>query len=219
MPSLPLFGSESSPVAPATCCRAPLLVQHPCRLLSGATTRSTTRPPPLKLDCLLVAIIAYPYLKRHRSFHAPTVLSSAAAAFFEPDGLLVTTVRCRAQLPLVYRPPLAPDCLLVAPTTYFTSPLPLFQPKSSLLPPLSVLSSAAARSVPPPLPLEPDYSLVITATSYRAPQLVQRHYRLFSSPIARSTLSPVSTVMCCRAPPLFSSLTARSTPLPPLFFF
>jgi hypothetical protein len=160
MPSLPLFGSESSPVTPAASCWVPPLVRLPGRHLSSSTACWS----PLS-----------PIFKRHRSFHTPTVLLSAAAVFFEPEGLLVTTVCCRAQL-LVQRPPLAPDCLLVAPTTYSTPPLPLFQPKSSLLLPLSVLSSAAAGSVP-------------TATS-RARLLAGHHCHLLSSPTARSTPPP-----------------------------
>lgn len=166
MPSLPLFASESSPVAPATCCRAPLLVQHTFHLLSGATTRSTTRPPPFELYCLLVAIIAY--------LQALLPLFSSQRARWSP--------------PCVVEPNCSFNDHLSRPTVCWLPPPPI--PRLRCL----FFSLGArcyprcqyylARSVPPSLPL---YSLVITATSCGAPQLVQRHHHLFSSPIAHST--------------------------------
>ena len=139
-----------------------------------------------------------PIFKRHRSFHAPTV-------------------RCRAQL-LVQRPPLTPDCLLVAPTTYSTPPQPLFKPKSSLLPVASIierrrrlsaptatsrtrllaghhchfLSSRTARSTPPPPFFESDRSLYGLTRSMTLLYVV-KHRRFFLSSSACLSCLPVSS--------------------------
>ena len=214
MPSLPLFGSESSPVAPATCCRVLSLVPHPCRLrlLSGATTRSI---PGRHLSSSTACWSPLsPIFKCHRSFHAPTVLSSAAAAFFEPEGLLVTTVRCRAQL-LIQRPPLAPDYLLVAPTTYSTSLSLFFSPRARYYPrcqyyrapppaqcPHRYLSSPTTRWSSLPLLVEPHSSFNATTAFFRVRSLVPRSHP-FHDP-----------VVCCRAPPLFLSSSACLSSLP-----
>ena len=165
----------------------------PPQALVGCHHSFDTRPPPLELDCLLVAIIAY--LQVPPLIPRPYRIVKCCCRFFRargPAGHHRALSSPTAHSTTTSRARLFAGC----PHHLFHVPLPLFQPTSSLLPPLSVLSSTAAGSVPPPLPLEPDYSLVITATSCRASQLVQCHHRLFSSPIARSTLSPVPRPCC-----------------------
>jgi len=176
MHSLPLFGSESSPVAPPTCCRAPLLVQHPCCLLSGATTRSTTRPPPLELDCLLVAIIAYlqapplipcPYrvVKRCRRFFRARGPAGHHRALSSPTARSRATSRARLLAG-------CPHHVFHAPAASFSAQEP------AVTPVVSIIERRRRLSAP-------------TATSgSRARLLAGHHCHLLSSPTARSTPPP-----------------------------